>query len=152
MINPDDPDFAAPGDMPARIDAFCRRTGQRPPASRGSLVRTVLEALALAHARTPAQAARLAGQEIDTVHLVGGGARNELLCQLTADATGLHVVAGPVEATAIGNILVQARTHGIVHDRHDLRALVARTQPLRRYTPSGPHKPWRDAAARLGLD
>lgn len=152
VINPDDPDFAAPGDMPARIDAFCRRTGQRPPTSRGSLVRTILEALALAHAHTLAAAARLAGQEIDTVHLVGGGARNELLCQLTADATGLPVVAGPVEATAIGNILVQARAHGIVHDRHDLRALVARTQPLRRYTPSGPYQPWRDAAARLALD
>jgi rhamnulokinase len=90
-------------------------------------------------------------QHIDTVHLVGGGARNELLCQLTADATGLPVVAGPVEATAIGNILIQARAHGIIQDRHDLRALVARTQPLRRYTPSGPHKPWRAAAARLGL-
>lgn len=152
VIDPDDPAFATPGDMPARIDAFCRRTGQHPPTSRGSVVRTILEALALAHARTLAAAASLAGQTIDTVHLVGGGARNELLCQLTADAIGLPVIAGPVEATAIGNILVQARAHGLVQDRHDLRALVARTQPLRRYTPSGPHKPWREAAARLGLD
>lgn len=152
VIDPDDPDFAAPGDMPLRIDAFCRRTGQRPPTSRGSLLRTILEALALAHARTLTAAAHLAGRQIDAVHLVGGGARNELLCQLTADAIGLPVVAGPVEATAIGNILVQARAHGVVENRHDLRALVARTQPLRRYTPSGPHKPWREAAARLGLD
>lgn len=152
VIDPDDPAFAAPGDMPARIDAFCRRTGQRPPTERGSVVRTILEALALAHARTLTAAARLAGQTFDTVHLVGGGARNALLCQLTADATGLPVVAGPVEATAIGNILVQARAHGVVQGRHDLRALVARTQPLRRYNPSGPHKPWREAAARLGLD
>ncbi|MGW5353745.1 rhamnulokinase [Streptomyces sp. NPDC004031] len=151
VIDPDDPDFAAPGDMPARIDAYCRRTGQRPPADRGSLVRTVLEALALAHARTLRAAARLAGQEIRTVHLVGGGARNDLLCRLTADATGLPVVAGPVEATALGNILVQARARGLVHDRHDLRRLVAATQPLRRYEPSGPRGPWDAAAARLGL-
>jgi rhamnulokinase len=152
VIDPDDPGFAAPGDMPTRIEAFCLRTGQRPPASRGSLVRTILEALALAHARTLTAAAALAGRTFDTVHLVGGGARNALLCQLTADAIGLPVVAGPVEATALGNILIQARTHGIVQDRHDLRALVARSQPTRRFTPSGSQRPWRDAAARLGLD
>lgn len=151
VIDPDAPDFAAPGDMPARIAAYCLGTGQRPPADRGSLVRTVLEALALAHARTLRTAAELAGQDIRTVHLVGGGARNALLCQLTADATGLPVVAGPVEATALGNILVQARAHGLVHDRHDLRRLVATTQPLRRYEPSGPRTPWDAAAARLGL-
>ncbi|WP_042430022.1 rhamnulokinase [Streptacidiphilus anmyonensis] len=150
VIDPDAPDFAAAGDVPARIAAFCRRTGQQPPRSRGSVVRTVLEALALAHARTLTEAAELTGRELRTVHLVGGGARNGLLCQLTADALGLPVVAGPVEATALGNILVQARAHGVLESRQDLRRLVADTQPLRRYDPSGSPKPWQVAAARLG--
>lgn len=149
VIDPDDPSFLPPGDMPARIAAYCRRTGQQPPATRGSLVRTVLESLALAHARVLAEAAALADREVGVIHLVGGGSRNELLCQLTADAAGLPVVAGPVEATAIGNLLVQARARGLVGDREDMRRLISRTQPLRRYAPAGPQAPWRAAARRL---
>ncbi|WP_037571374.1 rhamnulokinase [Phaeacidiphilus oryzae] len=151
VIDPDDPSFLAPGDMPARIAAYCRRTGQRPPADRGSTVRTILEALALAHARTLRQAAELSGRSFDAVHLVGGGARNELLCRLTADALGMPVVAGPVEATALGNILVQARAQGILTDRHEARRLIATTRPLRRHAPTGPQAPWRAAAARLAI-
>ncbi|MFC1418040.1 rhamnulokinase [Streptacidiphilus cavernicola] len=151
VIDPDAPEFLAPGDMPARIEAFCVRTGQRPPADQGSLVRTVLEALALAHARTLRRAAELAGRDIEVIHLVGGGSRNELLCQLTADAAGLPVVAGPTEATALGNVLVQARAHGLVHDRAEMRRLVADTQRLRRYTPRGDPSAWSAAAARAGL-
>ena len=151
VIDPDSPAFMAPGNMPARINAFCERTGQNPPPTRGSLVRTILEALALAHARTLRQASELAGRDIDVVHMVGGGSRNELLCQFTADATGLPVVAGPTEATALGNILVQARAHGLVEDRAAARRLVAATQRLRHYTPSADRRPWASAAARIGL-
>ncbi|MEV0846667.1 rhamnulokinase family protein [Streptomyces sp. NPDC049954] len=151
VIDPDAPEFLAPGDLPARIDAYCVRTGQRPPADQGSTVRTILEALALAHARTLRRAARLADREVRTVHLVGGGSRNTLLCQLTADATGLPVVAGPTEATALGNVLVQARAHGLVHDRSGMRSLVAATQGLRRYEPGGDRGVWDAAAARIGL-
>ncbi len=150
VIDPDAPEFLAPGDMPARIAAYCVRTGQRPPQDQGSVVRTVLEALALAHARTLRRAAALAGREIRTVHLVGGGSRNELLCRLTADATGLPVVAGPAEATALGNVLVQARAHGLVPDRAAMRRLVATTQPLRHYTPGGDRAAWDAAERRIG--
>ncbi|MFC7307882.1 rhamnulokinase family protein [Streptomyces monticola] len=149
VIDPDAPEFLAPGDMPARIREFCARTGQPVPESRGALVRCVLESLALAHRRVLRAAAALAGHDVTRVHLVGGGSRNELLCRFTADATGLPVVAGPAEATALGNILVQARAAGLVGDRAQMRALVAATQPLRHYEPSGDRAAWDAAAARL---
>lgn len=152
LVDPDAPEFLAPGDMPERIRAHCRRTGQRAPESPGEVVRCVLESLALAHRRTLRQAADLAGREVTRVHLVGGGARNELLCQWTADATGLPVVAGPVEATALGNVLVQARAAGLVGDLPSTRRLVARTQPLRHYVPRkdpAGRAAWDAAAARI---
>lgn len=150
LVDPDDPAFLPPGDMPARIRDFCVRTGQRPPESPGAVVRCILESLALAHRRTLRQAAELAGREITHVHLVGGGSRNELLCRLTADATGLPVVAGPAEATALGNILVQARAHGLVGDGLPaMRALVAATQPLRRHEPGGDTAAWDAAETRV---
>ncbi|MEU9017921.1 rhamnulokinase family protein [Actinomadura sp. NPDC048394] len=152
LIDPDDPEFLPPGDMPARIAAHCRRRGFAEPASRAETVRCIMDSLALAHRATLRQASRLSGQEIDVVHLVGGGSRNELLCRLTADASGLPVVAGPVEATALGNVLTQARAHGLAGTLAESRALVAATQPLRRYEPSGDDARWAGAAARLDLD
>ncbi|MGW7710870.1 rhamnulokinase [Streptomyces sp. NPDC054771] len=149
LIDPDDEAFLAPGDMPSRIDAQLVSSGQVPPDSPGGYVRCVLESLALAHRRTLREAAGLAGREPDRVHVVGGGSRNELLCQWTADATGLPVTAGPAEATALGNILVQARAHGLLGDLADMRRLVARTQGLRHYTPQGDQRAWDRAAARL---
>ncbi|MER5202522.1 rhamnulokinase family protein [Streptomyces sp. NPDC002825] len=149
LIDPDAPEFLAPGDMPARIRAYCARTGQRVPDGQGTVVRCILESLALAHRRTLRQAAELAGRDITRVHLVGGGSRNDLLCQLTADATGLPVVAGPTEATALGNVLVQARAAGLVGDLADMRRLIASTQHLRHYTPRGDSAAWDSAAARL---
>ncbi|GAA3724672.1 rhamnulokinase family protein [Streptomyces tremellae] len=151
LVDPDDPSFLPPGDMPERIAAYCARTGQRPPRGQGAVVRCVVESLALAHRSVLRTAAELAGRDVRVVHLVGGGSRNELLCRLTADATGLPVVAGPAEATALGNILVQARAFGLVPDVRAMRALVARTQPLRRYEPSGDERAWSAAAARVGL-
>ncbi len=148
LIDPDAPEFLPPGDMPRRIGRFCARTGQAVPADRGAVVRCVLESLALAHRRALREAAELANREITTVHLVGGGSRNPLLCRFTADATGLPVVAGPAEATALGNVLVQARAAGLVGDLPAMRALVAATQPLRRYLPRDAGA-WDEAAARV---
>ncbi|MEV0778350.1 rhamnulokinase family protein [Streptomyces sp. NPDC050433] len=152
LVDPDDPSFLTPGDMPGRIAAYCARTGQQPPTDQAAAVRCVLESLALAHRAALRTAAELSGTDIRVVHLVGGGSRNELLCQLTSDATGLPVVAGPAEATALGNVLVQARTRGLVGDRSEMRRLVARTQRLRRYEPRGDGRAWSAAAARIGLD
>ena len=136
IFDPDDERFLAPGDMPARISAWCEEHGVAAPASRAALVRSILESLAEAYARTLDVASSLSGARISTVHLVGGGSQNALLCQLTADRTGLPVVAGPVEATAIGNVLIQARAHGIVDgDLETLRALVSRSVPQTRYLP-----------------
>jgi sugar (pentulose or hexulose) kinase len=152
LVDPDDPEFLPPGDMPARIAAHCRRRGFPEPAGRAGTVRCIMDSLALAHRATLRQAARLSGKEIDVVHLVGGGSRNDLLCRLTADASGLPVVAGPVEATALGNVLVQARAHGLVGGLAESRALVAATQDVRRHAPSGDQVRWDEAALRLGLD
>lgn len=146
VIDPDDPAFLPPGDMPARITAFCERTGQRPPADRAQVVRCVMESLALAYRRTIRDAVRLSGQDVEVVHVVGGGARNTLLCQMTADATGLPVVAGPVEAAALGNALVQARAQGVVSD---IRALVRRSEQLVTYRPRGEESAWARAEDRL---
>lgn len=150
VVDADDPDFLAPGDMPARIAAACRRSGQAPPETPSAYVRCILDSLALGHRAAVRTAAELSGCDVDVVHVVGGGSRNALLCQLTADACGLPVLAGPVEATAIGNALVQARALGILGDRADMRRLVAATQDVRRYDPSGCAGPWAEAAARIG--
>jgi rhamnulokinase len=137
VIDPDEPVFLPPGDMPSRIEDACLRAGIPPPASRAAVVRCILDSLAAAYARAVEDAVRLSGSDVSTIHLVGGGALNELLCQLTADACGLPVIAGPVEATAVGNILVQARARGLVEgDLESLRALVRATHDLKRYVPA----------------
>jgi len=144
------PEFLAPDRMPERIAEAARRLGQDPPANRGATVRCVLESLALAHRRVIRQASALSGRDVDVVHIVGGGARNALLCRLTADACGLPVVAGPVEATALGNVLVQARAMGALHgDLAALRALLRSTQALTRYEPRGDERAWAEAEQRL---
>ena len=109
-----------------------------------------MDSLALAYRAAVREVQRLSGREVDVVHLVGGGAHNELLCQLTADALGLPVEAGPVEAAALGNVLVQARALGVVGgDRWAMRDLLRATQPTRRYLPSGDSHAWDAAAARI---
>jgi rhamnulokinase len=151
VIDADDPALVAPGDMPSRIAAACVAAGQDPPASRAETVRCILDSLALAHRRAVRDVQELSGRHADTIHLVGGGARNELLCQLTADACGLPVVAGPVEASAVGNILVQARALGMApRDLAGLRALVRSSTRLRRFEPAGSPDLWSAAARRLG--
>lgn len=137
IVDAADPAFLAPGDMPARIARACREADQPQPRDRAATVRCVLDSLAEAYRRAIDEAVALSGHRVEVVHVVGGGARNELLCQLTADATGLPVVAGPVEAAALGNILIQARAAGAVRGGlSDLRAIAARSEPLRRFEPS----------------
>jgi rhamnulokinase len=150
LVDPDDPMFLAPGNMPERIDAYCRRSGVEPPGGRSAVVRCILESLALAYRRTLAEAQRIADHPVDVVHVIGGGSQNELLCQLTADACGLPVLAGPVEASALGNVLVQARALGVpLADLDAMRALVRSTHELRRYEPQGKPADWAAAEARV---
>ena len=138
VFDVDDPRFLPPGDMPGRIRAYCREHDLREPSTPVELVRSIIVSLADAYARTLVRAAELSGARIDTVHIVGGGSQNELLCQLTANRTGLPVLAGPVEATAIGNVLVQARAQGLVTGSlESLRALVAQAFAPRCYEPRG---------------
>jgi rhamnulokinase len=128
--------FTPPGDMPSRIEAWCVEHDVEPPRGRAETVRSILESLAAAYAATLRDAERLSGRTVRTVHVVGGGSLNELLCQLTADRTGCPVLAGPVEATALGNVLVQARAAGLVHGSlESLRALVRRSSSPVRYEP-----------------
>lgn len=142
------PEFLPPGDMPARIAAACRAGGQTPPDTPAAMVRCVLDSLALAYRRTIRQAAELSGQPVDVVHIVGGGTRNDLLSQLTADACGAPVLAGPGEAAALGNALVQARSLGAdLPDVAAMRALVRATHDVRRYEPTGSRQAWDDAEA-----
>ncbi|MER5940477.1 FGGY-family carbohydrate kinase [Streptomyces sp. NPDC001928] len=149
VVDAGDAAFLAPGRMPERIAEACRVSGQPVPVSPAEITRCILDSLALAHRRAVTEAQRLADHPVDVVHVVGGGTRNTLLCQLTADACGLPVVAGPAEAAALGNVLVQARAHGLVGDLTDGRRLLSRTQPLVRYEPSGDAARWREAEARL---
>jgi rhamnulokinase len=135
-IDVDDPDLVAPGDMPERIRAAARKLGHAPPETPAAVVRCAIDSLAVAYAATTDTAARLGGVEVDTLHIVGGGSQNELLCQQTADRTGFTVVAGPVEATALGNVLVQARSHGALSGNlDDVRRDLAAQTPLTRYEP-----------------
>lgn len=151
VVDAGDAAFLAPGRMPERIAEACRASGQPVPESPAEVTRCILDSLALAHRRAVEDAQRLAGHPVDVVHVVGGGTRNALLCQLTADACGLPVVAGPTEAAALGNVLVQARAHGLVGDLAGMRALLTRTQPLTRYEPRGDTARWREAQARLAV-
>ncbi|WP_426227672.1 rhamnulokinase [Pseudarthrobacter sp. DSP2-3-2b1] len=136
QINPDDPYFIAPDNMPDRIRSAVRRTGDLLADDPTAITRCIMDSLATGYARTIRDAERLADQAVDVVHVVGGGSQNRLLCQLTADATGKRVVAGPVEATALGNILVQARAAGqITGGLRELRRLVVNSHALQTFTP-----------------
>jgi rhamnulokinase len=137
VINPDDSYFIAPDSMPERIRTAVRNSGAVLPNHPAAVVRCILDSLASAYARTIADAARLSGLPVDVVHIVGGGSQNRLLCQLTADASGKLVIAGPVEATALGNVLIQARTAGTIFGGlPTIRALVGSSTEPERYYPS----------------
>jgi sugar (pentulose or hexulose) kinase len=136
VVDIDDPRLLSPGDMPARVALLAQEAGEPVPHSPVAMTRCIVDSLALAYRRQVRTACRLAGREISVVHVVGGGSQNALLCDLTADALGLPVLAGPTEAAALGNVLVQARALGA--DLPDLRAmrdLLRRTQQVRRHEP-----------------
>lgn len=135
LINPDHRPFLSPGNMPGKVEAFCRQTGQIAPADKGQVVRTCLESLALAYRRTLEGLEDVLGQKMHTIHIVGGGGQNELLNQMTADACGRTVLAGPFEATAIGNLLVQAMAVGQVKDLPELRRIVRASFPIKLFEP-----------------
>ena len=150
VIDTDDPLFRPPGGMPHRIMSWQTSRGLPAPTTPAEVARCILDSLALAYRRALMTAQSLSGQHADVVHVVGGGARNELLCQLTADAIGLPVVAGPAEATALGNVLVQARTlDAAPGSLEGMRALLRSCLELRRYSPSADTRAWERAAARL---
>jgi len=129
--------FATPGDHPRRIREYCQKTGQQVPEDPGSICRVILQTLAVRYRQTLDLIEKLIGQHIPVIHIVGGGSRNRLLNQLTADATGRRVLAGPAEATAIGNALTQALGAGDIGSFEELRALVRHSFEVEEFTPSG---------------
>ena len=136
LFGANDASLGAPGDMPTRIASLLRTHGAEAPEGRPAFARTIVESIAAAFASAVQTAADLSGRELDSIHLVGGGSLNRLLCQATADRSGLPVFAGPVEATALGNVLVQARALGTASATlEEIRALVARTHAPVRFDP-----------------
>jgi rhamnulokinase len=142
LVDPDHPAFLAAGEMPSRIRRFCEETGQKPPEEPAAVARCVFESLALKYRYAIEQARELTGRPVGTVNVVGGGSQNALLCQLTADATRLPVVAGPVEATAMGNVMVQAFARGRVGSLEEIRAVVHHSFEATTYEPGGDTDYW----------
>jgi len=148
LVDPDAPAFLAPADMPAEITSWCQSRNQPGPTAEGEFVRCALESLALKYRLVLSWLEELAGSKVQIIHIVGGGSQNELLNQFTADACGLPVVAGPVEATALGNVLVQARSAGGVATLADMRAIVRASTTLKHYEPRE-RQAWNDAYGRF---
>jgi len=134
-VNCDNSDFLAPGDMPVRINKCLCDTGQKPTQDKGQMVRLVLESLALKYRTVLTAIEDVTGSTVDVLHIVGGGIQNELLCQFTADATGRKVITGPIEATASGNILMQARATGQVKSIAEAREVIRNSFEMREYQP-----------------
>ena len=135
FIDPENAMFFAPKSMPNAIRSYCEQTGQAVPSTRGAMLRCALESQALAYARVVRQAVKLTGENVQRLHIVGGGSRNELLNQATANAVELPTRAGPVEATALGNVLVQALATGAFQDINELRSAVRSSFPAKEYQP-----------------
>lgn len=150
VMDPDESGFAAPGNMPGRINAHLLATGQRPCDDPAGITRTILESLALRYRQVLDTLEKISGFRPETLHIVGGGTRNRLLNQFTANATGRHVVAGPIEATARGNILVQMIAGGIIRDLPSGRSLIAKDIGIESYRPAH-HDDWTAEALKRGL-
>lgn len=148
VVNPNAPEFLAPGDMPARVRAYCARTGSPVPQTPGAVARCVVDSLALLYRLTAEDVTAVTGARPPAVQVTGGGASHAVLAQATADATGLPVHCGPVEATALGNAGVQLVALGHLGGLDDVRAAVARATRLRSWTPH-PDGRWDEAAVRL---
>jgi rhamnulokinase len=152
VVDMNDERLLPPGDMPSRLAAMAAETGQRVPQTQDEYARCIIDSLALTYRVAIRDACHMAGREIEVIHIVGGGSQNELLCQLTAEATGLPVVAGPVEGTAMGNLLVQARAMGALSGGlAELRQVARASSELKRYTPGVlgiSQQQWADAERR----
>jgi rhamnulokinase len=148
VVDPDDASFILPQNMPAALAEFCRRSGQPAPQEPGAVVLCALESLALRYRWVLERLEELTGTRLDTIHIVGGGCQNELLCQLTADACNRAVLAGPVEATAIGNVLVQAVGVGVLGSLADAREVVRSSFPVQSYAPRDPER-WQEPYQRF---
>ena len=148
LVDPDDPSFLHPQDMPEAIRAYCRRVGQPVPETRGQVLRSALEGVALRCRVTADKLAELRGRPLRVLHIVGGGIQNRLLCQFIANAVGLPVVAGPIEATATGNLLVQAMAQGDIGSLQELREVVRRSVAPVEYTPQDTAR-WEDAYGKF---
>lgn len=148
LIDPDDGSFIRPDDMPAAIDVFCRRTGQPCPTSAGRYARAILDSLALKYRLVVRNLETLTGRRLEEIRIVGGGSKNRLLNQFTANATGLRVLAGPSEATALGNIAVQMLATGAVSSLKDARAIIDRSFPTEIFEPQDT-EPWDSNADRF---
>jgi rhamnulokinase len=148
FVDPDHTSFLNPDDMPRAIQDFCATTGQSIPEDRGTLLRVAFESLALKYRATLGQLENILGYQLDAIHVVGGGSQNHLLCQFTADACARPVYAGPVEATALGNILAQAIASGACASWAQAREIVHATFPLKSYQPRNMNG-WEDAFARF---
>jgi rhamnulokinase len=135
LFDPDDEDLLRPGDMPRRIASAIARAGQQPPSSTGELVRSILVSLACKYRLVLEGLEQVTGRSVETIHVIGGGARNSVLSQITADVLGRRVLAGPVEATALGNVLVQARAFGELSSLEEMRVVAAASAQIATYEP-----------------
>jgi rhamnulokinase len=140
IVNPDDASFMLPPSMPAALAEFCRKTGQAVPDGPGAIVRCALDSLALRYRWVLERLEELTGKRLTTIHIVGGGCQNTLLCQLAADCCNRTVIAGPVEATALGNVLVQMIGLGLIKSLADGREIIRRSFDVKTYEPRQPER------------
>ena len=136
LFDPDDDAFLAPDDMPSQIASACRELGQPAPQTRGETVRSILVSLACKYRLVLERVERVSGERVEVLHVIGGGVHNRLLCELTADLLGRTVLAGPDEATALGNVLVQARAAGELGSLTEMREVVAASIEPEEFAPS----------------
>jgi rhamnulokinase len=148
LVDPNHPDFLNPSDMPSAIETFCLKTDQPTPSSHGAFMRCIFESLALKYRWVINCLEDMLGHRLETIHIIGGGSQNSLLCQMTADATDKYVIAGPVEATAIGNALVQAISLGNIGSIREGREVVASSFPLKKFFPKATEA-WEEANQRF---
>lgn len=144
FIDPDAPEFAPPGDIPGRVRDYCRRTGQPVPETVGQVMRCIYESLALKYRFALDQLREVTGKQFTTLHVLGGGTKDGLLCRMTACCIGIPVIAGPIEATALGNILIQLVALGELENIHQGRQMLAATETVTRYEPQE-HNSWNES-------
>ena len=140
FVDVDAPEFEGPGDLPGNVKAYCRRTGQHVPETRGEVMRCIYESLAMKYKYTFENLQKITGKHYHTIHILGGGIKDGLLCRMTADACRVPVKAGPAEATVTGNALVQLIALGEIGDLSEARKVVRDSTPLKVYTPSSPEE------------